>query len=64
MRGKEIVGRVTSIGHSPTLGKTIGLAYVAPDQAEPGQLFEIKIEKGRIVKGRVVKLPFYRRPPS
>jgi sarcosine oxidase subunit alpha len=59
LRGEEIVGRVTSIGHSPTLGKTIGLAYVAPDQAEPGQLFDIKIEKGRIVKGRVVKLPFY-----
>jgi sarcosine oxidase subunit alpha len=59
VRGEEIVGRITSIGESPVLGKVIGLAYVAADQAEPGSEFEIKVEGGNRVKARVVKLPFY-----
>ncbi len=59
VRGEEIVGRITSIGQSPTLNKVIGLAYVAADQAEPGSEFEIKVEAGSRVKGRVVALPFY-----
>ena len=59
IRGGTITGRVTSIAHSPTLGKVIGLAYVAPDQAEPGTEFEIKIENGEIVRAKTVKLPFY-----
>ena len=37
IRDGEITGRVTSVVRSPTLGKVVGLAYVAPDQAEPGQ---------------------------
>jgi sarcosine oxidase subunit alpha len=59
VRGAEIVGRVTSAVHSPTLGKVIGLAYVAPDQAEPGKSFDIKVEGGRIIRGKVVPIPFY-----
>lgn len=55
----DIVGRVTSAVRSPTLGKVIGLAYVAPDQAEPGRSFDIRIGGGRIVQGRVVPVPFY-----
>jgi sarcosine oxidase subunit alpha len=59
VRGPEIVGRVTSAVISPSLGRVVGLAYVAPDQAEPDQRFDIKVDGGRIVQGRVVKLPFY-----
>ena len=59
LRGNEIVGRLTSVGRSPTLGKVIGLGYVAPDQAEIGTEFDIKVAQGEIVKGRVAKLPFY-----
>ena len=35
-REETITGRVTSVIDSPNLGKVIGLAYVAPDQGEPG----------------------------
>ncbi|MDP6474199.1 MAG: 2Fe-2S iron-sulfur cluster-binding protein [Alphaproteobacteria bacterium] len=59
IRGGAITGRVTSITRSPTLGKVIGLAYVAPDQAEPGTEFEIKIDGGAMVRAKTVKLPFY-----
>ncbi len=59
VRGSEIVGRVTSAVRSPTLNRIIGLAFVAADQAEPGTEFDIKVHGGRIVKARVVKLPFY-----
>jgi sarcosine oxidase subunit alpha len=59
IRGGTITGRVTSIVRSPTLGKVIGLAYVAPDQAAPGTNFEIKIDGGEMVPAVVVKLPFY-----
>ena len=59
VRGKEIPGRVTSCSYSPTLQKVIGLAYVAPDQAEIGSEFDIKVDGGRLVKAVVVPLPFY-----
>ena len=59
IRGGTITGRVTSIIRSSTLGKVIGLAYVAPDQAEPGSEFEIKTDGGEKVRAAVVKLPFY-----
>ena len=59
VRGAEIVGRVTSAVRSPSLGKTVGLAYVAPDQCEPGTEFDIKIDGGQLIKGQVVKLPFF-----
>jgi sarcosine oxidase, subunit alpha len=59
VRGPEIVGRVTSAVISPSLGRVVGLAYVAPDQAEPGKTFDIKVAGGRVVQGRVVKIPFY-----
>ncbi len=59
IRDGEITGRVTSCAFSPALEKVIGLAYVAPDQAELGTHFEIKIEDGRMVEAEVVPLPFY-----
>jgi sarcosine oxidase, subunit alpha len=55
----EIAGRVTSAARSPTLSKVIGLAYVAPAQAEIGSRFQILIERGDMVEAEVVPVPFY-----
>jgi sarcosine oxidase subunit alpha len=59
VRGDHLTGRVTSAVMSPTLDKIIGLAYVAPDQSEPGQNFDIRIGGGRMIQGTVVRLPHY-----
>jgi sarcosine oxidase subunit alpha len=59
IKGGAITGRVTSAVRSPTLGKVIGLAYVAPDQSGIGQRFEIRIERGEAVEAQVVPVPFY-----
>jgi sarcosine oxidase, subunit alpha len=59
IRDGEIVGRVTSIARSPALGAVVGLAYVAPDQAEPGQTFTIRVDGGQMVTAGTVALPFY-----
>lgn len=57
--GEQMVGRVTSCNHSPTLGKPIGLAYVPPAMAEPGQCVTIKSTGGVRVTAEVVTTPFY-----
>jgi aminomethyltransferase len=54
------VGMVTSGTQSPTLGKAIGLGYVEPHLAEPGQMLSVIIRE-RAVSARVVRRPFYRR---
>lgn len=59
LAGEVITGRVTSCYASPTLGRTIGLAYVAPEQAEEGTRFDIKAGGGEIVQATVVRPPFY-----
>ncbi len=59
VRGRDIVGRVTSVVHSKQLDAIIGLAYVAPDQAEPGSEFSIKGESGRLLTAQTVATPFY-----
>ena len=58
-KGDDIVGRVTSIVRSPTLGFPIGMAYVAPDQTEPGTPIVIKGPMGRYIEGTVAEMPFY-----
>ncbi len=58
-KGEDIVGRVTSIVRSPTLGQPIGMAYTAPDRAEPGMPILIKGPMGRYIQGTVAALPFY-----
>lgn len=59
IRNGAIVGRVTSVARSPALGRTIGLAYVHPQQAEPGARFFIRADGGRMAEAQVVPLPFY-----
>ena len=59
IRGDDILGRVTSAVRSPTLGKIIGLAYVAPDQARVGTNFTIKVDGGKLITAQVCHHPFY-----
>lgn len=56
--GDKIVGHITSVVRSATLGKIIGMAYAAAG-TEPGSLIDIKLTDGRVVKADVVKMPFY-----
>jgi sarcosine oxidase subunit alpha len=55
----DIAGRVTSIYRSPTLQQVIGLAYVQPDQAQPGAEIHIRSHGGQIVKATVAPTPFF-----
>jgi sarcosine oxidase subunit alpha len=52
------VGRVTSAKRSPTLGHTIGLAWVPPPLAVAGGELQIQCN-GRMIPGHVVLKPFY-----
>ncbi|HVL54773.1 MAG TPA: glycine cleavage T C-terminal barrel domain-containing protein, partial [Vitreimonas sp.] len=58
--GDRRTGTVTSGTHSPTLGSPIAMAYVTPDDSEPGTILEVEIRDQR-VPAEVVVLPFYRR---
>jgi aminomethyltransferase len=53
-------GVVTSGTHSPTLARAIAMAYVAPDDGEPGTILDVEIRDQR-VPAEVVPLPFYKR---
>ena len=54
------VGAVTSGTKSPTLGRFIGLGYVAVERAVPGTSLTVQI-RNRVVPARVVRRPFYQR---
>jgi len=58
--GGAAAGKVTSGTQTPTLKKSIGLAYLPSVSAGIGSEFEIDI-RGRRAKARVVPLPFYKR---
>jgi aminomethyltransferase len=61
LSGDESVGRVTSGCMSPTLGKSIAMAYVDSSQCEPGT--KVSIDAGRTqLEGTIVPLPFYKAP--
>jgi aminomethyltransferase len=55
--GESEIGRVTSGGFSPTLGRPIAMAYVAAAQAAPGTALTIEV-RGRRLDATVVPLPF------
>ncbi len=57
--GREI-GEVTSACISPTLGKTLALAYLRREVAEPGT--KLEFPSGAIAE--VAALPFYQRTPA
>jgi sarcosine oxidase, subunit alpha len=54
----DIAGRLTSISYSPSLNKTIGLAYVGQHLSEAGHSFQIRTDKGFLVTASVCNLPF------
>lgn len=59
VNGKN-VGHVTSGTFSPTLKKSIGLAYVSADCSQTGQSLDIEV-RGKLQKAQIVKTPFYKR---
>jgi aminomethyltransferase len=59
-RDARRTGVITSGTHSPSLGKAIAMAYVAPADAETGTILDVEIREQR-VPARVVDLPFYKR---
>jgi len=50
------VGRVTSGGHSPSLGKAIAMAYVPTGSAAPGTAITLN-QRGKIFTGIVTPMP-------
>jgi sarcosine oxidase subunit alpha len=55
----NIAGRVTSVVHSRTLNKTIGLALLAPQLADAGGEIRIRADHGEMLAARVAATPFY-----
>jgi aminomethyltransferase len=53
----NIIGKVTSGTQSPTLGKAIGMGYVAIDFASIDTEIYISI-RNSLLKAKVVKMPF------
>jgi aminomethyltransferase len=60
LRDGKHTGVVTSGTHSPTLGRAIAMAYVAPGDVQPGTILDVEI-RDQAVAAQVVSLPFYRR---
>lgn len=60
LRGGRSTGEVTSGTLSPTLGKSIAMAFVGAEDAVEGTALEVEIS-GKSVPAKVVKLPFYKR---
>lgn len=61
MKDGQAVGEVTSGTLSPTLGKSIAMAYVDANLAGEGTDLGVDL-KGAVNPAKVVKLPFYKRP--
>lgn len=51
------VGRITSGGHSPTLGRPIAMGYVATALAAPGTFLKLE-QRGKLFQAQVVPMPF------
>ena len=51
------VGRVTSGGHSPSLGRPIAMGYVATALAEAGQALTLE-QRGKLFQATVTPMPF------
>lgn len=51
------VGRITSGGHSPSLGRPIAMGYVAAALAEPGTAVTVE-QRGKLFQATVAPMPF------
>ncbi len=60
--GRQI-GEVTSATLSPTLGKSIAMAFVESEHGELGTELTVDL-RGKPTDATVVKLPFYKRPKN
>lgn len=60
LSGGTKVGVITSGTYSPTLQKSISMAYVAPAAATVGTQVQVDI-RGKLQNAQVVALPFYKR---
>jgi len=58
MSGDEVVGRVTSGTFSPTLSRSLCMAYVDADRLGGGRSYSIQIRKKQ-VGAQITPLPFY-----
>lgn len=63
LRSGQEVGKVTSGGHSPTLGVSIGMGFVAPELAVEGTELTVDV-RGRPLPVKVARRPFYKRPKA
>ncbi|MCR4427705.1 MAG: hypothetical protein NUW23_16285, partial [Firmicutes bacterium] len=52
------VGRVTSAGYGPTIGRSIAMAYVVPEVAVPEKPLLVRSREDS-VPAKVVRMPFY-----
>ena len=59
MRDGMEIGFVTSGCTSPTLGKSIAMAYLAAEHSEPGTKVQVDLDRAT-AEAEVVKLPFYK----
>ena len=59
----DAVGVITSGSPSPTLGKSIALAYVPPQMSAVGTTILVEI-RGNKYRAKVVPTPFYKRPKT
>jgi aminomethyltransferase len=59
--GARKIGEVTSGTLSPTLGKSIAMAFVPAEQAAVGTALTVEVGSKQ-ADAKVVKLPFYKRP--
>jgi sarcosine oxidase subunit alpha len=55
----RIAGRVTSVGYSPTLNRTVGLAVLEGLEGGTPSSIAIRVDGGRMLEARVVSTPFY-----
>ncbi len=56
---RAILGRVTSVGYSPTLDKTLGLAVIEQQGETPAARLQIRTSAGTLVDANTVATPFY-----
>ena len=59
--GSDKVGTVTSGTQTPFLKKAIGMAYMPIDASTPDSEMSVDV-RGRHLRARVVRMPFYKRP--
>ncbi len=57
--GDSPIGEITSGSFSPSLEKPIALAYIYSDKAKAEAEAQAEV-RGRRIRGKIVKLPFYR----